>query len=62
MLKNITYLNIIFNKNLYIDNDNQSYVRFSYIPNKLLDYADNNYDKMSALIKTENKSNVLVYN
>ena len=52
--------NIIYNKNLFLDNS--SYIKFTKLPDEYLNYSFYNYDKMTELIKTSDKSKVLVYN
>ena len=52
--------NIIYNKNLFLDNN--SYIRFGLLPEEYVNYSFYNYDKMTDLIKTLDKSKVLVYN
>jgi len=60
MLTLVNFTNIHYNKPIYIDNT--SYIKLNYIPQNLIDYANVNYDKMVNLIKTPNKSNVMVFN
>ena len=52
--------NIIYNKNLFLDNS--SYIRFGLLPEEYVNYSFYNYDKMTELIKSSDKSKVLVYN
>lgn len=65
MLYNMTYniynnTNIIYNQELFLDNS--SYIKFTKLPDEYLNYSFYNYDKMTELIKTPDKSKVLVYN
>lgn len=65
MLYNMTYniynnTNIIYNQELFLDNS--SYIKFTKLPDEYLNYSFYNYHKMSELIKTPDKSKVLVYN
>ena len=68
MLYNTTYniyniynsSNIIYNKELFLDNS--SYIKFTKLPDVYLNYSFYNYNKMTELIKSPDKSKVLVYN
>jgi hypothetical protein len=59
---NLTKTNINYNQKLYLDKDHKSWVQLRFIGDDLLKYTNDNFNNMIELVKTENKSNVLVFN
>lgn len=58
----ITKDNIELNNVIYIDNDNESWIKFTNVDNELLKHANENFDNMTLLVKNDEKSNVMVFN
>lgn len=59
-LLQFNFTNIFYDKKIYLDNN--SFLEFKIIPQSFLNYSYYNFNKMTELIKTDTKSNVLVYN
>ena len=56
----INLTNYVSNFNYYLNNF--SYIKFDILPDNILNYSKYNYKKLYNLIKTPNKSSVMVFN
>ena len=56
----INLTNYASNFNYYLNNF--SYIKFDILPDNILNYSKYNYKKLYNLIKTPNKSSVMVFN